>query len=407
MDFRSTRHGLTKSIRRFPEKPGISTIGAFRGAINPTFSTWISGHWRFLEGRLFSALPLSFQRSANPFGQISWPQPRAAGSSFVLAPNIHLTFGLPPINQEFFENKTVKFQTWIVHEAAILAATHNVRKISRQSNNFNFQTRSQLAAAASAFWPRLFQFNPRTAETGGPLQFNPRRATGGQPGASTSPARAPMPGGLTARPASLRVSKLLISKASARTERPVPVTIFTDLRRWTQAITSNLVKLVTASEQGERISPDRGHTTVEASANFNSTIFAVPNWLKIRPIGEPGWSRQLFLKQINNFVFSQRPAVSKSSFVSVVQKLVVPKSSDPETISRQIQHFGPSPNLSYAKTEAPQLQQQLVTALRDFRPTQTEIKAPAIELPSIAQLTAHVRQELERELRIERERRGL
>ncbi len=404
MDFRSTRHGLTKSIRRFPEKPGISAIGAFRGAINPTFSTWISGHWRFLEGRLFRAVPLSFQRPANPFGQISWPQPRAARSSFVLAPNIHLTFGLPSINQEF-ENKTVKFQTWIAHEAAIVAATHNLRR-TRQSNTFNFQTRSQVAATAGA-WPRLFQFSPRTAETGGQLQFNPRTTTGGQPGASTFPARAPMPGGLAARPASLQVSKLLISKPSARTERPVPVTIFRDLRRWTQAISSNLVKLVTASEQGERISFDRGHTTLEASANFNSTIFALPNWLKIRPIGEPGWSRQLFLKQINKFVLSQRPELSKSSFVSVVQKLVVPKSSDPETIGRQIQHFGPSPNLSYAKTEAPQLQQQLVTALRDLRPAQTEIKAPTIELPSIAQLTAHVRQELERELRIERERRGL
>jgi len=407
MDFRSTRHGLTKSIRRFPEQPGISAIGAFRGAINPTFSTWISGHWRFLEGRLFRAVPLSFQRPANPFGQISWPQPRAAGSSFVLAPNIHLTLSLPPINQEFFENKTVKFQTWIAHEAAIVAATHNLRKISRQSNTFNFQTTSEVAASARAFWPRLFQFNPRTAETGGQLHFSPRTATGEQLGASTSPARAPMPGHLEALPASLRVSRLLISKSSTRTERPVLVTIFRDLRHWTQAITSNLVKLVSAREQGELVFLDRGRTTVEASATFDATNSALPEWLKIRPIGEPGWSRQLFLKQNNNFVLSQRPALSKSSFVSVVQNLVVPKSSDPETISRQIQHFGPSPNLSYAKTEAPQLQQQLVNALRDLRPAQTEIKAPTIELPSIAQLTAHVRQELERELRIERERRGL
>lgn len=397
MDFRSTKHGLTKSIRRFPEKPGVSTIGAFRGAINPTFSAWIGGHWRFLEGRLFRAVPLSFHRPVNPFGQISWPQPPAAGSSFVLAPNIHLTFGLPPISQEFFENKTVKFQSWIAHEAAIFAATHNLWEISRQSNtfNFNFQTTSQLAAAASTLWPRLFQFNQRLAKTGG------------LPGASTSPPRAPMPGQLAALPASLRVSRLLVSKSSTRTERPVLVTIFRDLRHWTQAITSNLVKLVSAREQGQRVSLDRGRTTVEASATLDATNSALPDWLKIRPIGEPAWSRQLFLKQINNVVVSQRLAVPKSSFISVAQKLVVSKSSDPETITRQLQHFGPSPNLSFWKAEAPRLQQQLVAALCDFRPAQTAIKAPSIELPSITQLTAHVRQELERELRIERERRGL
>jgi hypothetical protein len=91
----------------------------------------------------------------------------------------------------------------------------------------------------------------------------------------------------------------------------------------------------------------------------------------------------------------------------VVQQFAVSKSSSSsETIARQVQYFGPPPDLTYAKSESPQFQ-QLVTALRDFRPAQNEIKAPAPQFPSIAQLTSQVRQELERELRIERERRGL
>jgi hypothetical protein len=52
--------------------------------------------------------------------------------------------------------------------------------------------------------------------------------------------------------------------------------------------------------------------------------------------------------------------------------------------------------------------QAVVNALRDLRTSQSETRPPAApQLPSIEQLASQVSRQLERELRIERERRGL
>ena len=83
------------------------------------------------------------------------------------------------------------------------------------------------------------------------------------------------------------------------------------------------------------------------------------------------------------------------------------KVSETELVHQQIARFASSPELTYAKRQQA-MSEGIVQALRGLRAPEPEAKrvaAPA--LPSIEQITHQVKTQLERELRIERERRGL
>jgi hypothetical protein len=115
--------------------------------------------------------------------------------------------------------------------------------------------------------------------------------------------------------------------------------------------------------------------------------------------------RQAFFTQLTLAESWSRPAlVAGESFANPSLTFVVSKPFD---APRRNQSFGQPVVLSYAKRESPQLQ-SVVNALHNLRAVQSEMKSPsAPQLPSIGQLTSQVRQQLERDLRIEKERRGL
>jgi len=95
------------------------------------------------------------------------------------------------------------------------------------------------------------------------------------------------------------------------------------------------------------------------------------------------------------------------SFTTLYLNVAAPGGAGAEVLSRRIAHFVSSPTLTYVKRESIS-SEKVVNALREFQSIQTESRARATpQFPSIETLTNQVRQQLERDLRIEKERRGL
>ncbi|HKG62329.1 MAG TPA: hypothetical protein VKB05_21390 [Pyrinomonadaceae bacterium] len=401
--------------------------------IKPEFNDWIGRRWRSGTG-LFKAALLSFQQPAEPFGQMSWPQPRQLKSQFLFAPSIQLTFNSGPISNMFSESHTRNLQASHQSISRPVFDVRNFMKRSHAGNTFNFQSSFFSAPArvfpARQYWSTLFAVKNQRHSPGSHVEKTTLRTTA--TALHTTQKLFEQLAGM--------LSTHSVTRHSATTERPTLITISNSVRHWTQFL-SNLFQRSTEHRYAEKSDHVRSFTNqaslsleriftndnshresrqlvreklLSVRDGINRNIFqsfmeaalSFRSWVNIRTVDEATHSRQTFLKQLNS-QFLLKQSLQERSFASVVQKFAVSKSSSSaETVARQVQYFGPPPDLTYAKNESPQFQ-QLVTALRDFRPAQNEIKAPAPQLPSIAQLTNQVRQELERELRIERERRGL
>ena len=342
------------------------------------FNDWIGGRWRTGTG-LFRAVRLSFLRPADPIGQISLShQPLASKRQFVFAPsirlaNIQLTFNSYPISNMFSESHT--------------------RNTSQQSiSRTAFDVRNLVNSSSFS-----------TSVVGGSRTWN-----------------------LSLRPSAylcvLSVKELFERRDHRDTQRAAEITsnlvhraterFFEQLAgiRQSHSVTRfsahPILTTIFVNTNNHHESRRDGINRSSIFRNFINAALSFRSCVNIRTVDEATHSRQIFQKQLNN-QFLLKQSLQERTFASVVQKFAVSKSSsNSETIARQVQYFGPPTNLTYAKSESPQFQ-QLVTALRDFRPPQNEIKAPAPQFPSIAQLTSQVRHELERELKIERERRGL
>lgn len=94
-------------------------------------------------------------------------------------------------------------------------------------------------------------------------------------------------------------------------------------------------------------------------------------------------------------------------FTTLSLNFASPKVSEAELVHQQIARFASSPELTYPKRQQA-MSEGIVQALRSLRTPEPEQKrvAPPV-LPSIEQITSQVKTQLEREIRIERERRGL
>ena len=392
-------------------RPGVS-IRVFRGLIRPEFNDWIGSRWRSGTG-LFKPVLLNFQRSADAFGQICWPQSRGMKSQFLFAPAIQLTFNSFPITNLFRESHTRS-----TSHQSISRPVFDVRSkmnSSRTSNTFNFQSASFSTAARGhdVNWNLSLPLSAYLCVLGVKELFERRDHRDTQRAAEitsnlthhTAPsvfARQHTTERFFEQLAAIQQSHS-VTRLSNSTERPTLITISNSLRHLGRIFVN---KNHFYQKHREQLFSVRNGINQSIFRNFINAALSFRSWVNIRTIDEATHLRQSFQRQLNN-QFLLKQSLQERSFASVIQKFAVSKSSSSsETIARQVQYFGAPPDLTYAKSESPQFQ-QLVTALRDFRPAQNESKAPAPQFPSIAQLTSQVRQELERELRIERERRGL
>jgi len=94
-------------------------------------------------------------------------------------------------------------------------------------------------------------------------------------------------------------------------------------------------------------------------------------------------------------------------FTTLALDFVSPKVSEMEFVAKRISQFVSSPELTHIKRQQA-MSEEMINALRGLRLPHAESRpVPVQVMPSIEQLTSQVRTQLERELRIERERRGL
>jgi hypothetical protein len=96
-----------------------------------------------------------------------------------------------------------------------------------------------------------------------------------------------------------------------------------------------------------------------------------------------------------------------SAFTTLALNFAAPKISETELVAKRISQLVSSPELTHIKRQ-PAMSEEVMNALRGLRTPYVEPKPVTVPvMPSIEQLTNQVRTQLERELRIERERRGL
>jgi hypothetical protein len=96
-----------------------------------------------------------------------------------------------------------------------------------------------------------------------------------------------------------------------------------------------------------------------------------------------------------------------SAFTTLALNFAAPKISETELVAKRISQLVSSPELTHIKRQ-PAMSEEMMNALRGLRTPHVEPKPVTVPvMPSIEQLTNQVRTQLERELRIERERRGL
>jgi len=108
----------------------------------------------------------------------------------------------------------------------------------------------------------------------------------------------------------------------------------------------------------------------------------------------------------NNAKTTDEPRAATTTFTTLTLNFGAPNASETELVQQRIAHFVSLPALTYAKREK-EMSHDIVQALRELRTVEHEpqrVAAPV--LPTIEQLTSQVKTQLERELRIERERRG-
>ncbi|HET9532616.1 MAG TPA: hypothetical protein VFQ92_19840 [Blastocatellia bacterium] len=98
---------------------------------------------------------------------------------------------------------------------------------------------------------------------------------------------------------------------------------------------------------------------------------------------------------------------ARAEFTTLHLTFLAPKTANTEAPAQRSSRFGPAPPLFYARRDAGPAR-ALASALHDFKKSLSEIKAtPPAQLPQVDQLTRQVYDQLKRELRIEKERRGL
>ena len=94
-------------------------------------------------------------------------------------------------------------------------------------------------------------------------------------------------------------------------------------------------------------------------------------------------------------------------FTATALDFAAPKAEETELVHQRISQFVSSPALTYAKRQQA-MSEGIIQALRALQTPPEEPKRVAPPaLPSIEQITSQVKMQLEHELRIERQRRGI
>lgn len=375
---RVLRDGLSAS-------PFRRTTSPFRRTIGPEFHEWIRGHW----GRAGSSFLRPVQKLFRKLPSLPEFFPAAGREAaevfnYTLLTQVQMNLALGVSNRMFFDNSRY---------SSVRASAAKVR----EPPGIRLTTESTAREFWLALSQLLFQTQPRdqTRDEGSFLNY--------LTGTRLPPGNGPR---ANAYQAQFR-RRADIGSSFAKF-------VYTS-RRWLQSL--SLATLRDASGLGG------------SDASFENRLALPPSLIAsnfVEKEGIPAWPA-LTLRKILHAAFKagdqlsqhwslpslliSRPALRVSSSGGALAgvpplTLVVAQRSSREVNTNTETRFAESSTLYFAK-HASQLVEKLSSVLKEARQTQTEIRTVAPPQIEIDRLTRQVHQQLERELRIEKERRGL
>jgi hypothetical protein len=336
-----------------------------------------------------------FQTQQKPFALLNWPQPRrSAEANYTFSPTLHLTCFPQQTNNSFFElDSTEVLQTLTLKQQAgprnetvrnvsveralpenslhWLSSLRNLRVLSASVVAFLRNSEAQRQTEKGTDRTREYHFLDRIFHT-----FNPESNTRQQ---STGP-------------------KEFLS------------TIFSTFSKTVGGVRpSRDVKRILRSEmRWPAGAPSFGRDFV-VMRPASATMELRNHFFRLPPAISTGNSNG---ETANKNTVSHVQGENKSHygsnvFTTLALNFAAPRVSEAELVAKRISQFVSSPELTHIKRQQA-ISEETINALRGLRMPRVEpppVTVPA--MPSIEQLTNQVRTQIERELRIERERRGL
>ena len=426
-DLTSTTRGFT-ALARSPHRRGpLSVNKAFRGVIERGFGVWIRAHWGLSNSGLFRPVEREFQTQKKPFALLNWPQPKRSGeANYTFSPTIHLTCFPQQTNNSLFELDTTGtltlkqpsgtrdevlrnlFVAGALPEKSLnwLSSLCNLRVLRASVVTFLRNSEPQRQAGYPTFWAqpvertdrrtREYRFLERIFQTLNRESDARRRGT--------------------------RLNEFLSALFSTFTQtgevtpsRDVERSLRSEIRRFTGA--TSFRRDFALVRPASRTTEVRHHFFTLQPSILAGISNDDGKTVSSRRLSTPSQSQRTtnlhthldhrFLISAKNVQGADKFPYGPNVFTTLALNFAAPKVSEIELVAKRISQFVSSPELTHIKRQQA-VSDEMINALRGLRMPHVESKpAPAPVMPSIEQLTNQVRTQLERELRIERERRGL
>ena len=423
-DLTSTKREFTILGRRLYRRGPLSVDRAFRGVVESGFGVWIREHWGLSNDGLFRPVPREFETQKKPFALLNWPKPRQSGDvNYTFAPTIHLSCFPQQTNQSLFEldaagvlqtlsrqrrsetrhevlrNTSVKEAlherslNWFsslcnlraLRASVVTFLTNSERQRHREPRGFTEKTvaGTDRRSREYRFLERIFQTLNRESDT---------------------------------RRQSTRLKEFLSALFSTFSQTVGEVTPSQDIER---SLHSEIRRFGATSFHRDFALVRSAAATTEINNHFfplqptilthfsnNGTANEKTTKLQSTTNLHPHLDHQ-FLTSAKTVPDNREFHYGSNVFTTLALDFAAPKIAETELVAKRISQLVSSPALTHIKRQ-PAVSEEMINALRGLR-TPSVAPAPVTVpvMPSIEQLTNQVRTQLERDLRIERERRGL
>lgn len=398
-DFRVTKHGLGEGVKRFPSVTGAvrpSPLGvSFSGAINTGFSDWIGSRWGLAGASLMPPAQKHFRKEKDASDSAFW-MGRAAltPANYRLLFTLRLTLALPP------KSFTPDAKDAFVPAFSIPA----LPVISRQRLERERLMMRQAPNGAGAVFRLLSQCLREVNRSDRVQVMSSVLGRGSLPGKAKATMRSRRAveshRSLGVPPEQTRAAKSLPSRENGRWVeffKESQVSAFNLQDRAANRMMFRVGPFVFERPQqpASRLAP---YTLVQQNAvvvaNARRQVLH-----KLTSMAAKGLRLILPSKPV--------PALAENALPAPRLTFHTSRQTDAQAVTGRASRFATAPPLDFARREA-NLARGLTEALRDLRQSGNEVKAAAPTLsPPIDVLTRQVYDQFKRELRIEKERRGI
>lgn len=423
-DLTSTKREFTALGRRLYRGGPLSVSRAFRGVIDSGFGVWMREPWGLSNRGFFRPVQREFKTRKKPLALLNWPQPRRLGdTNYTFSPTIRLSCFPQQTNHSLFEfNSTGLYQTLTLKQPAAtreamvrnvlaertlpgkslawLSSLSNLRVLCASVVTFLRNSEPQRHREQRGFTEkpvagidrltRDYRFMERIFHT-----FNRESNTHRQ---STS------------------LNEFLSALFSTFSQTAGEVRSAGDIERSLQSE----IRRFGVTSLSRDFAPVRPGFATTAVHNhfFASSPSMLTRFSSDRTVNEKTSQLQrttnLHMHLDHQLLLAAKNAhgerefhYAPNVFTTLALGFAAPKVSEVERVAQRISQFVSAPELTHIKRQQA-MSEEMINALRGLRMSHKEpAPMPAPVMPSIEQLTSQVRTQLERELRIERERRGL